>query len=266
MENAVYFGLEKRGFVTDFKHISLDEKAYAQGHKYTTILIDSDTNVVLDLVDGRKEKDVKELFFNVSGKKKQPQIERINMDMWRPFMNVAKDICNGIIVHDKFHLFKKLSEAIDQTRRKEVKINPTLKKQRYTVLKNKENRTEAQQSVFDELLKNNLKTAHAWLIRENFKLIFSDPISAKLNYEKWKIDALSYSISAVNRVIKTFDRHLSGIINAITSKTSSAKHENKNGAIQAVIAKARGFKNFHRFRINILFYFGNLNLNPQNIL
>jgi hypothetical protein len=52
-----------------------------------------------------------------------------------------------------------------------------------------------------------------------------------------------------------------------TSKTSSAKHENKNGCYsQAVIAKARGFKNFHRFRINILFYFGNLNLNPQNIL
>jgi len=49
------------------------------------------------------------------------------------------------------------------------------------------------------------------------------------------------------------------------TQTSSAKHENMNGKIQSVIAKARGFLNFERFRINILFYFGKLNLNPQKI-
>ncbi|MCO5260136.1 MAG: transposase [Crocinitomicaceae bacterium] len=76
---------------------------------------------------------------------------------------------------------------------------------------------------------------------------------------------MTFSINAVNKVIATFDRHLNGIINAIITGTSSAKHENKNGAIQSVIAKARGFRNFERFRINALFYFGNLNLVPQNI-
>ena len=34
--------------------------------------------------------------------------------------------------------------------------------------------------------------------------------------------------------------------------------ENMNGKIQAVIAKARGFLNFDRFKVNVLFYFGNL--------
>lgn len=76
---------------------------------------------------------------------------------------------------------------------------------------------------------------------------------------------MSYSITAVNKVVKTFDRHLEGILNAIITQTSSAKHENKNGLIQSVIAKARGFRNFERFRINVLFYFGKLNLIPQNI-
>lgn len=51
-------------------------------------------------------------------------------------MNTIKEIApTAIIVHDKFHLFKKLSEAIDKTSRKEVKDNPQFKKQRYTVLK-----------------------------------------------------------------------------------------------------------------------------------
>ncbi|MFT4061485.1 MAG: transposase [Edaphocola sp.] len=47
-------------------------------------------------------------------------------------------------------------------------------------------------------------------------------------------------------VIKTFDNHLTGIFNAVTNQTSSAKHENMNGKTQAVIAKARGFLNIEK--------------------
>ncbi len=65
--------------------------------------------------------------------------------------------------------------------------------------------------------------------------------------------------------IDTFERHKVGIMNAFETKTSSGKHENMNGRIQSVIAKARGFINFERFRINVLFYFGKLNFLPQKI-
>lgn len=266
MESAVENGLKTRGLVKGFKNISLDEKAYTKGHHYATILIDSDTNTVLDMVDGRKEDDTQKLFINVSGEAKQPQLNRVNMDMWKPFMNTIKSIApQATIVHDKFHLFKMLSEAIDKTRKKEVKDHPQLKGQKYTVLKNTSNRTETQQAIFEQLIKDNLKTSQAWLIRENFKEVFTDKQNVESNYKKWKENALTFSINAVNKVIATFDRHLKGIINAITTNSSSAKHENKNGAIQSVIAKARGFRNFERFRINTLFYFGKLNLISQNI-
>lgn len=266
MESAVENGLETRGLVKDFKNISLDEKAYTKGHHYATILIDSDTDTVLDMVEGRKEEDAKKLFITVSGETEQPQLNRVNMDMWKPFMKTIESIApQATIVHDKFHLFKMLSEAIDKTRRKEVKDNPQLKGQKYTVLKNADNRTETQQSIFAQLIKDNLKTSQAWLIRENFKGVFTDKQNSESSYKQWKENALTFSIDAVNKVIDTFDRHLKGIINAIATSTSSAKHENKNGSIQSVIAKARGFRNFERFRINALFYFGNLKLVSQNI-
>jgi transposase len=88
--------------------------------------------------------------------------------------------------------------------------------------------------------------------------VFANKQNVESNYKRWKENALTFSINAVNKVIATFDRHLIGIINAIITSTSSAKHENKNGAIQSVVAKARGFRSFERFRINVLFYFGNL--------
>ena len=61
------------------------------------------------------------------------------------------------------------------------------------------------------------------------------------------------------------DNHLRGVVNALETRTDSAKHENVNGKIQAILAKARGFKNFDRFRVNVLFYFGKLDIFPLKI-
>jgi len=262
MESAVENGLLQRKNTT-LANISLDEKSYAKGHQYATILINSDENCVIELVEGRKEEDVKKLF-----QKSEPSLNRVNMDMWKPYMNVVKEVApQAMIVHDKFHLFKKLSDAINQVRKKEVAENHQLKTHKYTVLKNAENRTEKQQQAFETMMNDNLKTAQAWLVRENFKTLFHIENNNEIEeyYNLWKNNSLAYEIKPINSVVATFDRHLKGIINAIITRTSSAKHENMNGKIQAVLAKARGFLNFERFRINALFYFGNLKLMPLKI-
>lgn len=268
MEDAVQNALSTRGFITDFKHVSLDEKAYKPGHEYATILIDSDKECVLNLIEGRKEKSVKALFFELNEQENQPQIELVNIDMWKPFMNVMKELSPyAMQVHDKFHLVKKLSEAIDKTRRNEIKENPILTKQKYSVMKNQENRTENQQKIFEEMTKVNLKTSEAWAVREDFRTVFNpNHWSDKLYlYKIWIENASKKNLKYVNEVIETFKRHTQGIENAIITDTTSAKHENLNGRIQSVLAKARGFLNFDRFKINVMFYFGNLNLIPLNI-
>jgi transposase len=265
MEYAVEKATETRDAITDFENVSIDEKAYSKGHEYATILIDSDKEYVIEMHEGRKEKSVKTLFYTVSGNELQPQLKRVNIDMWKPYMNVIQEIApQAIIVHDKFHLIKKLSEAIDKTRKQEVVTNPLLLKQKYTVLKNTETRTDKQKEAFKAIDEANLKTAQAWHIRENFKTLFSFNKTRNLEvlFDIWITDAKSKNLKHIDAVIKTFENHKQGIINAFETMTDSALHENMNGRIQSVIAKARGFLNFDRFRINVLFYFGNLNFNP----
>ena len=75
----------------------------------------------------------------------------------------------------------------------------------------------------------------------------------------WIEQSRNKGIHYVNKTLKTIENHIEGVAAAIATKTSSALHENINGKIQSVIAKARGFRNFERFRINALFYYGNLN-------
>jgi transposase len=261
MEDAVERALEKRGFINDFINISIDEKSYAKGHEYATILMDSDKEYIIDMHEGRKEKSLKTLFSLVSGQVEQPQLQIVNIDMWKPYMNVIKEIApKALIVHDKFHVIKKLSEAIDKTRRKEIHGCELLRNQKYNVLKNAESRTEAQHLVFLELEEANSKTAKAWHVRENFKTLwhYINVTDAKPLIQKWIENSRAKCLQFVNQAIKTIESHLEGIANAITTRTTSAIHENNNGKLQEIIAKGRGFVNFERFRINALFYFGNL--------
>jgi transposase len=265
MDSAVSRALDTRGDITDLVTVSLDEKAYDRGHQYATILVDSQKDYVVEMGEGRAEKDVKMLLFTTTSQETQHQLKRVNIDMWKPYINVIEEIApQAQIVHDKFHLVKKLSEAIDKTRRREVKNEPLLKKNRYTVLKNQNNRTLEQQLIFEQLDKVNLKTAQAWHVRENFKSLFEiqDTSLATELLEQWMTQSLTKGLAFVNDVIKTIKNHLQGVLNALTTHTDSGKHENINGRIQAVLAKARGFINFDRFRINVLFYFGKLDLDP----
>lgn len=160
-------------------------------------------------MEGRKERSVKALFFEVNEEEKQPQIERVNNDIWKPYINVMKELSpNALQVHDKFHLVKKLSEAIDKTIRSEFRDNPILVCQKYTVLKLEENRTEAQQKNFEIINKANLKTAQAWLVRQNFRTIFEpNHWTEKLYlYKNWLQDALSKDLKHINAVAETFKR------------------------------------------------------------
>ncbi len=78
MEQAVENGLDERGGINDFKNISIDEKAYRKGYQYVSILIDRDKDYVMELGEGRAEKDVKALFFSLNSQEEQPHLKRVN--------------------------------------------------------------------------------------------------------------------------------------------------------------------------------------------
>ena len=53
------------------------------------------------------------------------------------------------MVHDKFHVVKYLTNAIDLTRREEVKTEPLLKKTRFVFLKRLDTMTDKQRLTFE---------------------------------------------------------------------------------------------------------------------
>ena len=88
--------------------------------------------------------------------------------MWQPYLNViAEQLKQAVHVLDRFHIMKKMNEAIDEVRRGEAPrlkrdgYEPVLKHSRWCLLKRPENRTEKETVKLSELLQYNLQSVRS---------------------------------------------------------------------------------------------------------
>ncbi len=268
MHRAVDRGMERR-VVEEFRHLSIDEKAFAKRYQFATIVSNGDLGYVIDLVEGRDEKSATALVERILPRHMRDRIETITSDMWKAFLNLAENLLpDARLVHDRFHLIKILNKALNNLRRQEAKSHPeTLKSSRYALLKNPENRTEKQEEIFQTIMDANLKVGVLWQQRENFKAIFrcSSPAEAMTYLKLWLASVRKTGIEQAIKVADTFEEHINGVCNALWCEQSNAKAERINGKIQRVLTIARGFRNFENFRVAVLFFHGNLSLYPQEL-
>jgi transposase len=268
---AVDRGLERRGELTAPEVLAIDEKSYGHGQKYITVLLDQDEDKVVEVGPDRTEVEVEKLFLCYSEEERE-KVESITMDMWRPFKNKAEEcLINSLIIHDRYHIASHMGKALETTRRAEQKtLDPDeqdlLKGLRFALLRSIDNRTEKDFEKLAGIESSNLDTARVFMMKEMLREIYESPISAlkaALEIKSWIALAKEQSIAGLTRVAKTIENHLEGICNYFHNRLTNAKAETKNGFIQELKTRARGFRNWQRYRINILFHFGKLDLDPQ---
>lgn len=265
IHNAVKRGLQNRPADFYFEHLSLDEKSFKKGHKYVSVLSDPISGVVIEVSEDRDYKSSKTLLESAIKQEHRDKVKTISMDMWKPFMNAAKNkLPAAEIIHDRFHLVKYLNDAVDKVRRREVKKNEELKHTKYIFLKNPENQTEKQRIKFEAISESNYEVSRAWRVKENFRDIFGCPSlnEASSLIFQWINHAIQTNIKEITNVVETFKNHMKGIVNAMVNTFTNAMAERLNGKIQEVKACGRGYRRFENFRSAILFFHGGLNLYP----
>lgn len=266
MHLSVKRGMDRRNYSElTFDYLSIDEKSFKKGHQYITVLSHPASGCVLDVEENRTKEACKKLLAKSLTTEQLNKVSAISMDMWKAFIQTAQEILpNASIVHDRFHLIKYLNEAIDKVRRREVKQHQDLKNSRYALLKNPENLTERQRIHFEAIADANYEVSKAWQVRENFKALFSKgKLMATLSFLQWANDATKRKIKEVDKVVKMFKNHLSGVVNALLINLTNAMAERLNGKIQELKTVARGYRTFTNFRSAILFFNGGLNLYPH---
>ena len=116
---------------------------------------------------------------------------------------------------DRFHIMKQFGKALDEIRAEEAKrlkrdgYEPVLKKSRWCLLKRPENLTDKQTVKLSELLKYNLRTVRAYLLREDFQRFweYSRPSWAGKFLDEWTRRVMRSRLEPMRKVARTLRAH-----------------------------------------------------------
>ena len=268
MERAVERGPERRE-VDHVTQVGIDEMSFGRGQDYVSLMTDISGSRVLEVVPGRDEASADSLW-DCLPSEQIAKIEAVSIDMSQAFENTVQSHApQAAIVHDKFHISKHLNEAVDKVRRQEHKLLKGEGDQRLTGTKqlwlfNPENMTESRKQEFEVLKHQELKTARAWAIKENFRWFWNYCYagSARTFFDHWYSWASRSRLAPIIKVAKMLKRRLANVLTYFKHRITNAMSEGYNSRIQAIKSNARGFRNFENYRTRILFFCGKLKLKP----
>jgi transposase len=194
VEHVVTFGLEHRT-LGQIDAIGVDEIQYAKGHKYLTLVYQIDLGVTRLLWVG-KERTIESFqgFFTVIGDEVASKIAFVCSDMWEPYLKVIRQKCSEALhILDRFHIVAKMNKALDEVRAGESRhmaregLAPVLRKSRWLLLKREENLKADQRFRLRDLLRYNLKTVRAYLLKEAFQQLwdYNSPTWAGRFLDDW---------------------------------------------------------------------------------
>jgi transposase len=273
MSRAVNRGITRRKKTVP-KAIGIDETSFQKHHEYVTVILDKDTNTIIDILDDRKAITLKN-WFETQGKSDFSRLQSITMDMWDPFINAVKKSfqdAERLIAFDQFHVSQHFGKALDKVRAEEhqgfieLQAQSPLTCSKYQWLTNSQridNRV-TRRKEFMQLTRLNLKTARAWRIKEVAISLWNFTYMgvAEKNWKRlwgWISRSQLKPVIAVGKMIR---RYFWGILNAIRLKANNSMLEAKNTCIQRIKKIACGFRNRNRFKTAILFHLGGLDLQP----
>lgn len=240
------------------RRIGIDEVAYQKGHKYLTVVRDVDQGHVLWVGVDRK-KETLDSFFRELGAEKSSEIMVAVMDMWDPYIASVRQHTGADIVFDKFHVAKKVNEALDKVRRREFKeadkdVRKEFKKKRFLVLKRNENLSPEKRETLTSLLEKNETLQKAYLLKEQLLDILDEKQEAIAirRLETWKNNALESRIREYEDVLKTIGNYLYGIHNYFKHKITNAASEGFNNKIGLIKRRAYGYRDIEYFMLKII--------------
>ena len=255
VEYVVSWGLEHRT-LAPIRAIGVDEIQYAKGHKYLTLVYQIDAGLTRLLWVG-KERTVETFqgFFAMIGEDLSSKIEFVCSDMWKPYLRVIREKCSQALhILDRFHIVAKMNEALDDVRAAESRKmaqeghEPLLKKSRWCVLKRKENLTTQQKFRLRDLLRYNLQTVRAYLLKEDFQQFweYNSPTWAGMFLDFWCRQTMRSRIEPMKKIARMLRTHRELLLNYFKAKKefSSGIVEGFNNKAKVTMRKSYGFRTF----------------------
>jgi transposase len=252
--------------------MGVDEKAYAKGHKYVTIVYDLQRATVEYLGQGR-DFGTLAAYFKAFSQEELAAVEGIALDMCQAYINA----CNHFVpqaehkmVFDRFHIMRQVLEAVDAVRKRENRElqqqgDSRLAKSKYLWLYSQENVPAKSMDRFKQLKAGKLRTARAWAIKESLRDLWSyiSRTWAEKFWSRWYFWATHCKLPEIIKVAKLICSHLANVLSYFDNRITNSTAEGLNSKIATLQKRAYGFRNIEHFKIAVYFHCGGLDLWPH---
>lgn len=257
---------------TVMPRIGIDEKAFRKGQNYITLIYNLDRSTVEAISDGNDTEAGNACFSQLS-QSQRDGVEAIAMDMSAAYVKAAKasiPLAETKIVHDRFHVMKLATEAVDKVRRGEhrkldAEGDKRLSRTRYLWLSSQENLNEQQRERFDAVYTQQLETGKAWAYKEMLRDLWhhDDAASATLYFRDWYKRVIHTKLTPLKKVAKTISERLANVVSHCTHRITNAVAEGMNSKIMSIKRRVGGYRNRENFKTAVYFYCGGLDLYPH---
>jgi transposase len=254
--------------------LCVDEKNVGHGQQYMTLVakVAAGQPTTVEYVGAGRTQASLDAYWAQLTAGQLAGIETVAMDLWEPFRNSTLAHVPGAaakIVHDPYHLVSYMNDAVNKVRQAEHRRllqagDQTLSGTRQWWLYGFENLPDRYALAFDQVKALNLQTARAWGTKEVFRsfwLCATKP-AAERYFKDWYGWAIRSRLAPVKKVAKMFKRHLTNILTFFDHHLTNGPIEGLNNKIQGLIKKAYGYRNQERFKTDVFFHLGGLDLYP----
>lgn len=269
VEYVVQWGLQARS-LDSVRAIGVDEIQYGRGHQYLTLVYEIDSGCQRLLWVGKERTTQNfEQFFALIGKELSQKIEFVCSDMWKPYLDLIKHHCtNALNILDRFHVVAKMNLALDDVRAAEARrmaregYEPLLKRSRWCLLKRPENLTDGQRLKLRDLVRYNLQSVRAYLLKEQFQQLwdYDSPTWAGKFLDHWCTLTMRSRIEPMKKFARTVRSHRELLLNYFRARKqfSSGVIEGLNNKAKVSMRKAYGFRTFRATELALYHVLGRL--------
>ncbi|MEZ6018236.1 MAG: ISL3 family transposase [Planctomycetota bacterium] len=252
------------------RHIGIDELSYRKHHEYITTVVDHVSGVVVWTGKGKRAARLRE-FFKALGPERAAKLQSVTIDMSGAFIAAVEECApNARLIFDRFHVQRLVQDALDETRRDEMRAAETkderaaLKGTRFPLQKSPWNLTDADHQTLDELRETNAPLYTAYLLKEIFAGILDrrQVNVAEGLIVKWIANARESGLRHFVRAAKTIEGHLDGVLEYVRTRLTNAMTEGLNGKIRTITRRAYGFHSAHSLMAMIHLCCGGVHVTP----
>jgi transposase len=157
--------------------------------------------------------------------------------MWEPYLKVIREKCSEALhVLDRFHIVAKMNKALDEAREQRFRLR--------------------------DLLRYNLKTVRAYLLKEAFQQLwdYNSPAWARKFLDDWCRQVMRSRIEPMKKIARSLRQHRELILNYFRAQKllSSGVVEGLNNKAKVTMRKSYGFRTFRCLELALYHSLGKL--------